>query len=310
MKIKATIIGWMCLSLFQGLGTPAAWAQQRPVFSQYMFNGLILNPAYAGNQKQLSVSLLYRDQWVNFDGAPKTQTLIAHTALKDWPEGIGLLVSRDQIGVHDDYSIYGSFSHKINLGENIGTLSAGLQGGFNYTRSDFTKVRQGQINDPNFAGRVVRFSPNFGTGAFFNNKTTYAGISIPYILNNKIVKKEDLLSEAREARYYFVTGGHVFTLSDLFKLKPSTLIRVQEGQPMGLDLNANLFIQDIVNIGTSYRSGDAIIFLFEIILNQNITFGYAYDRTLSRIVNYTDGTHELMLTFRRGLGHGPCHAYF
>ncbi len=308
MKIKAIIIVWMCLCLFQGLGIPAAWAQQRPVFSQYMFNGLILNPAYAGHQKQLSVSLLYRDQWVNFDGAPKTETLIAHTAFKDWPVGAGLLISRDQIGVHDDYSIYGSYSYKIGLP--VGTLSAGLQAGFNYTRSDFSKLRNGQINDPNFAGMVVRFSPNFGTGAFFSNKTTYAGISVPYLINNKVVKKEDFLSEAREARYYFVTGGHVFTLSDALKLKPSTLIRVQEGQPMGLDLNANLFIQDIVNVGTSYRSGDAIIFLFEIILNQNITFGYAYDRTLSRIVNYTDGTHELMLTFRRGLGHGPCHAYF
>lgn len=297
------IILWICFCSFQ-----MAQAQQRPVFSQYMFNGLVLNPAYAGNQQQFSVSLLYRDQWVNLEGAPKTQTLIAHTAFKDWPVGTGLIISRDQIGVHDDYSIYGSYSYKIRTP--LGTIAMGLQAGFNYSVSDFQKLRIIDPSDPNFGDRFTRLNPNFGTGAFFNNKTTYAGISIPYIINNKVYDKADIISQAREARYYFVTGGHVFTINEMLKLKPSTLIRVQEGQPIGIDLNANLFIEDIVNIGTSYRSGDALIFLFEILINKNLTFGYAYDRTISKIVSYTDGTHELMLTYRLGLGTGPCHAYF
>ncbi len=283
-------------------------AQQRPIFSQYMFNGLVLNPAYAGNQKQFNTSLLYRDQWVNLDGAPKTQSFITHTAFKDWPVGAGLILSRDQIGVHDDYSIYGSYSYKIKL--LVGTLSMGLQAGFNYTISDFRKLNVIDLNDPTFSSRITRFNPNFGTGAFFSNQTTYAGISVPYIINNKVYDKEDIISQAQEARYYFLTGGHVFTLNEMLKLKPSTLIRVQEGQPLGVDLNANLFIDEVVNIGTSYRSGDSMIFLFEILLNNNFTFGYAYDRTISRIVGYTDGTHELMLTYRKSLGKGPCHAYF
>lgn len=303
MKIIYLFFLWICLCSYQ-----TAWAQQRPIFSQYMFNGLVLNPAYAGNQKQFSASLLYRDQWINFEGAPKTQTLIAHTAFKDWPVGAGLIISRDQIGVHDDYSIYGSYSYKIKT--LVGTLSMGLQAGFNYTVSDFNKLRTYNLSDPNFMSRLARFDPNFGTGAFFNNKTTYAGISIPFIINNKVYDKEDIISEAREARYYFLTGGHVFTINEMVKLKPSTLIRVQEGQPLGIDLNANVFLDEVVNIGASYRSGDAMIFLFEIMVNQNFTFGYAYDRTVSRIVGYTNGTHELMLTYRLGLGSGPCHAYF
>lgn len=285
-----------------------AFAQQRPVFSQYMFNGLVLNPAYAGNQKQFSASVLHRDQWVNIEGAPKTQSFITHTAFKDWPVGVGFMLSRDQIGVHDDYSMYGSYAYKIRT--SAGTLAMGLQAGFNYTISDFKKLRVFDLSDPNFAARITRFNPNFGTGAFFSNKTTYAGISIPYIINNKVYDKEDIISEAKEARYYFITGGHIFTLSEMLKLKPSTLLRFQEGQPVGVDLNANLFIDDVVNVGASYRSGDSMIFLFEILVNQNFTFGYAYDRTISRIVNYTDGTHELMLTYRLALGKGPCHAYF
>ncbi|MDF9797607.1 type IX secretion system PorP/SprF family membrane protein [Catalinimonas alkaloidigena] len=283
-------------------------AQQRPIFSQYMFNGLVLNPAYAGNQPQLSVSLLHRDQWVNVDGAPKTSSFIAHSALKNRPVGLGLLVSRDKIGVHDDYSIYGSYAYKLNIG--VGTLSLGLQAGFNYMVSDFTKLSTFNPDDPLFYGTVTRFSPNFGTGAFFSNKTSYAGISIPYLINNKVYDKEDVISEAREARYYFVTGGHVFHVSPGLKIKPSGLIRVQEGQPIGVDINTNVFLQEILNVGASYRSGDSIILLFEMLLNKNLSVGYAYDHTLSRIRNYTDGTHEFMLTFRRPLGKGPCHAYF
>lgn len=284
------------------------FAQQRPVFSQYMFNGLVLNPAYAGNQPQLNISLLHRDQWVNVEGAPKTSTLIAHSALKERPVGIGMLVSRDKIGVHDDYSIYASYAYKLNIG--IGTLSMGLQAGFNYMVSDFSQLTTIDPDDPLFYGTVSRFSPNFGTGAFFNNKTTYAGISVPYLINNEVYDKEDIISEAREARYYFITGGHIFTLSPMVKIKPSGLIRVQEGQPLGIDLNANVFLDDVLNVGASYRSGDAVILLFELALNKNLSFGYAYDHTLSRIRNYTDGTHEFMLTFKKALGKEPCHAYF
>ncbi len=284
------------------------FGQQRPIFSQYMFNGLVLNPAYAGNQPQLNISLLHRDQWVNVEGAPKTSSLIAHSAIKNRPVGVGMLVSRDKIGVHDDYSIYASYAYKLNIG--VGTLSLGLQAGFNYMFSDFSRLTTYNPDDPLFYGTVTRFSPNFGTGAFFSNKTTYAGISIPYLINNKIYDKEDFISEAREARYYFITGGHVFHLSPFLRIKPSGLIRVQEGQPIGMDLNVNVFLDDVLNVGTSYRSGDAVILLFEMMINKNLSFGYAYDHTLSRIRQYTDGTHEFMLTYRRSLGKGPCHAYF
>ncbi len=303
MKLKPVFLLFCLLA-----ASLTSMAQQRPVFSQYMFNGLVLNPAYAGNQPQTSVSLLYRNQWINVAGAPRTATLIAHTAFKDLPIGTGFLLSRDQIGVHDDYSIYSSYAYKLKL--RVGTLAMGLQAGFNYTISDFTKPNIVDQDDPNFGYRLTNFSPNFGTGAFYSTEKSYAGISIPYIINNKLKGGESLIEEARRKRYYFVTGGHVFTLKQGIKIKPSTLLRFNEGAPVGYDLNANVFLQDVVNVGVSYRSNDAVIMLFEIILNQNITFGYAYDRTLSKIVNYTDGTHELMLTYRRSLGKGPCHAYF
>ena len=300
-------INFLILFLFLILSQKAV-SQQRPVYSGYMFNGLVLNPAYAGNQKQLNATVMHRDQWVNIEGAPKTQTLTVHSALKKWPVGVGLLVSRDRIGVHDDMSVYGIYSYKIKLP--VGTLAFGLQGGFNNTVSDFTRLTVLDPSDPYFNGTAKKFKPNFGTGAYYSTNDTYVGFSIPFLVNNKVFTVEDVVSEAREARYYFLTGGHVFPLNDDFKLMPSVLLRVQEGQPAGMDINTNLFIADVLNVGASYRSGDAMIFLFELILNQNFRFGYAYDHTISKVRNYTPGSHEIMLNYRINIGKDPCHAYF
>ncbi|MGB3585153.1 MAG: type IX secretion system membrane protein PorP/SprF [Tunicatimonas sp.] len=286
----------------------ATHAQQRPIFSQYMFNGLVLNPAYAGNQKQWVISMVHRDQWVNVEGAPKTNSLITHTALENRPVGLGLIISNDRIGIHDDYSMFASYSYKLKLA--VGTLSLGLQAGGNYTQSNFELLRRFHLNDPTLTGTVTRFSPNFGTGAFYSNSTTYAGISVPYLLNNKVYNSADVISQATERRYYFLTGGHVFSPSPSVKLKPSTLIRYQEGQPLGMDLNMNVFLQDVINLGGSYRSGDSMIILMEIILNRSFSFGYTYDHTISRIRNYTDGTHEFMLSYRLNIGESKCHSYF
>ena len=300
------------LSLFLGLvGVSYAQPQQRPVISQYMFSGLVVNPAYAGNQKQTVVTALHRDQWVNLPGAPTTQTFIVNSALKEYPIGVGLMLSRDQIGSYNDYSVYSSYAYRIPITKK-GSLAMGIQGGFNYTSADFSDLRQLDDNDQVFAQSLNRFKPNFGLGAFYSTKQSYAGISIPYIFQSDIYSYAEIKDQVnlQKARYLLLAGGHVFTLNDFIKLKPSTLLRVQQGQAFSADLNANVFLDDILNIGLSYRSGDSVIGLFELILNPNLSFGYSYDMTTSRVTSFTDGTHEFMLKYRRNLGKGPCHAYF
>lgn len=288
-----------------------AVSQQRPVYSQYMFNGLALNPAYAGNQKQLSVMAVYRDQWVNLEGSPTTQTLSAHTGFSRKKVGIGLMVTSEEIGVHKDISLYASYAYKIELPH--GTLSMGLQVGFNNLQSDFNKLNLKADGDSFLAGSFKEFNPNFGTGLFYSTKTGYVGLSLPYIVNNKVTSiktVDDLQSLARESRYYFLTAGQVFDINHRLKVKPSTLVRIQEGSPLGIDLNANLIIDDILNVGTSFRSGDSMIFLFEIKLNENFRFGYAYDYVISNLTHYTNGSHEIMLNYSINLGSSPCHTYF
>lgn len=292
------------------VGISQAQPQQRPVISQYMFSGLVINPAYVGNQKQTVFTALHRDQWINFDGAPKTQTFIVNSALKEYPIGVGLLLSRDQIGSYNDYSVYSSYSYRIPL--RVGSLAMGIQGGFNYTAANFSKLNQFDDNDQVFAQSLNRFKPNFGMGVFFSTSASYAGISIPYIFQSDIYSYAEAINQVglQKARYLLIAGGHVFTINDFIKVKPSTLIRMQQGQAMSADLNANVFLDDVLNIGASYRSGDSLIGLFELLLSPTLSFGYSYDMTTSNITRFTDGTHEFMLKYRRNLGKGPCHAYF
>lgn len=304
------LFGKIAVVIILLLSSKELTAQQRPVYSQYMFNGLALNPAYAGSQKQLSATAVYRDQWVNFDGAPTTKTFSIHTGFREKKVGVGLMVASEEIGVHKDLSLYGYYSYKIVMDK--GVLSMGLQAGFNNLQSDFSKLNLDDPSDIFLTTNLKKFNPNFGTGLFYSTSTAYIGASVPYIVNNKVVNttSDDKESLAREARYYFITAGKVFDLSHRLKLKPSTLLRVQEGAPFGMDVNANVIIDDIVNLGASYRSGDSMIFLFELKLNENFRFGYAYDYVTSDLGAYTNGSHEIMLNYSINLTPTPCHTYF
>lgn len=287
-----------------------ARGQQRPVFSQYMFNMLAINPAYAGNQKQLSVTALIRNQWVNFEGAPQTQTLTSHSNFRNKNVGLGMMLYHETIGVHSDIGAYFSYSYQIKFQH--AKLSLGLQGGLNQLVSDYTllKSRTFGSTDPTLR-KYKKLNPNFGTGIFYNTKTAYIGFSVPYLINNQVMQQSDgQVSESSEKRYYFLTGGKVFDLSPNLKLKPSVLIRAQEKAPLGFDLSVNFFIDNILNAGLSYRNGDSVTGMFQIDLNENFSFGYAYDYTLSGLNNYTRGSHELMANYRIRLTSAPCHSYF
>lgn len=284
------------------------YGQQRTVYSQYMFNGLVLNPAYAGNQKQLSATGFFRKQWVNLDGAPTSLNASVHAGFDKKNIGTGLMITKDAIGVHNDLGVYLSYAYKLVMKNGI--LSMGIQGGFNYLQSDFTKLSRLDPDDPVMAINITNFNPNFGTGLFYSTPTTYIGLSVPYILNNRIVDGNEVLSFAREYRYYFLTAGKVIEHSKELKFKPSMLLRIQEGAPLGFDLNMNVILNNIITLGASYRSSDSFVGLFQVQANENFAFGYAYDYTLSPLTSFSRGSHEIMLNYRIRLSNSPCHTYF
>lgn len=293
---------YLFIAFFLFFGTGLLFAQQRPGISQYMFNGLILNPAYAGIQNNFSFTAMYRDQWVNLDGAPKTKFFTAHTGFKKKNVGAGIQIYNDQIGVHDDVGIYGSYAYKIHM-FNGATLSMGVQGGMNNRRSDWTKPGTRDPNDPFMSGVSVNFAPNFGTGILYNTNEFYVGFSVPYILRNTVIHESvEMTSRSKETRYYYFTAGHIFDVSDRIQMKPSTLLRFQENMPMGLDLNTNFIFDNIVSLGLSYRTGENmkgdVIMLFELLFHDSFRFGYAYDLVTSRLGAHSSGSHEFMINYR------------
>src|SRR5882724_7047098 len=206
-------------------------AQQRPIQSLYMFDPLLINPAYAGNQVQLSATAIYRNQWVNLDGAPKTFTMTAHSGFRKYRVGVGFILSNDQIGIHNDVGFYGVYSYKIPVWKK-GTLSFGLQGGFNNLRSNYDLLTLKTGTDQGLNGIISVFNPNVGAGVYYRQNSFYLGLSVPYILDNKVVGLDNFSSKlSRQQRYYYIMTGFTKKLSNIVKVVPSVLARGQENAP-------------------------------------------------------------------------------
>jgi len=285
-----------CLLLFSAY---VSTAQQRPVLSQYMFSGMALNPAYAGRHQYTDFTAMYRDQWVNIPGSPITSTFITQSGFKEKNIGIGLLISNDKVGVHSNTMIYGTYAYVIKLG-NGAKLSMGLQAGIDHLRSDWSKLNlpPGSQNDPLFNGSETTIFPNFGAGLFYFTDKFYLGGSVPYIISNQKSKSGDMFMDVRHSRNYYLTGGVLIALGPLWVFKPSALLRLEDNMPIAFDLNANLYFNELIEFGFSYRQGDAIIGILGIQINKYLKFSYAYDYVISDLGLYTKGSHELMLQYR------------
>ena len=238
------------------------FAQQQPVTDLYLFEGLTINPAYAGSQVQFSTSIIHRDQWVNFPGSPVTDMFSVHSSFFGSRAGAGLMITNDRIGIHNDFSIYGSFAYKIIT--DVGVVSFGLQGGINNISSDFNKLNLKDQTDVLLQGKEQVWNPNFGTGIYFTNDKTFLGLSVPYLINSSALESESILSEAKRYRYYYLYGGTTLPMNRNFKLKPSALLRFQEGAPITFDMTLGIVAYETLKFGATYRLNDNVTFLFEL----------------------------------------------
>lgn len=295
--MKALIKYCIVFVLLAQIAVTDIYGQQRPVVSQYMLNGLVLNPGYAGRHQYSSFTAMYRDQWVNVPGAPQLTVASAQTGFKGKNIGIGLLLSNDAIGIHDNQSVYASYAYNLEL-INGGKLSMGVQAGFDHLRADYNLLNIRDQGDPNLAGVKTELLPNFGAGLFYHDKYNYAGFSVPYLLSNRNIQNESFTVVYKMPRYYYLTAGRVFEASPRLVIKPSVLVRIQEQNPLAFDLNVNFYLDEIIGLGASYRFNDSVIGIFEFQINNYIKFSYAYDWVLSELTQFTKGTHELMLNYR------------
>lgn len=275
-------------------------AQQNIVYSQYLWNGLLINPAYAGSHVQMSGSLTYRNQWVNFDGSPETTTFGLHTALRKGKVGVGLLTTVDRIGSYSNMGLFGSYAYMIKDPVNEGVLSMGVQAGFNSFKADFSDLTLKAGQDPKFNAFLNELKPNFGGGIFYYNKKVFAGFSVPTILTHAQIFNSSLES-LRTPRYYYLNAGIKLRLdsrTEKVMIHPSFLIRAQDGTPLSVDLTVNVVFDQLISIGSSYRSGDGVIAFLNYKLSEKIYVGYSYDMTTSDIRRFSNGSHEIMINYR------------
>lgn len=280
--------------VFTLLLTGLVYGQQDPHYTQYMYNQNILNPAYAGSRGDLSIGLLGRTQWIGINGAPDTQTLNVHSAVGN-RVGVGLSAIHDQIGPLEESNLALDFSYTLPLSQTA-NLAFGVKGTYNML--SFGIVHPLQENDAVLENRDPVGYPNVGAGAFYYTDKFYAGFSAPSILENYNYTIQDLIvQDVSDKIHFFGTMGYVFDLSDNLKFKPSTMVKLVQGAPISFDINGSLFINDLFEVGLSWREGDSIDALVGVQASPSIRVGYAYDHTITNLGDYNSGSHEIMLLF-------------
>ncbi len=287
---KFIIFSLLLFTAFTG-----AFAQQDAQYTQYMFNSMVINPAYAGSLDATSITAIYRHQWVGMAGAPRTFAASVHSPIVD-KMGLGFFLENDVIGVHNRLSAYGSYAYHLPVGEST-KLSLGLSAGMLYYTSDWSKAPDIlNPDDPQFTGTSSKVLPNFGVGAFFYDDNYYAGISVPHLLAAKMEAADTSISISKYDQHIFLTGGYVFELSPSLKMKPAVLLKMVPGKaPVEADINLNFLIKDAIGLGAGFHTGTGIAFLAQYFFNNGLRLGYAYDYNLNQLSGFNSGSHEIML---------------
>jgi type IX secretion system PorP/SprF family membrane protein len=271
-------------------------AQQEAHYSQYMFNTLLINPAYAGAREQASMNLLVRSQWVGFPGAPRSQSFSLHTPSADQRHGFGMLIANDAVGPISATGLGFDYAYRIPVGP-TGYLSLGLQGTLDYYRTGFSGLNLEDQTDVSFTQTdIQRWLPNAGFGFYYQDKNWYFGASVPRLLRNSLsnIKGDET---AKQFRHYYVTAGLLLTLSENVKFRPSALLKYASAYNPQVDVNASFLFADRFLAGVSYRTSDAVVLLAEFWPSKQLRLGYAYDINTSRLRSFNSGSHEFMVGF-------------
>lgn len=278
-------------------------AQQDAQYTQFMYNTVAINPAYAGNRGMLSAIALHRSQWAGLDGAPVTQSVSVHSPIGLGNVGLGFSIVNDKLGPSSE--TYGNidFSYMLDVGAES-RLSFGLKAGGHVLNVDLQSLQLPNQNDPRFLQNVEnKFSPNVGVGVYFHSSNFYIGASAPNLLTNEHFQASNNQTGASfiaaERIHYYLTSGYVFEVSDNLKLKPAMLVKAVSGSPLQADVNLNALFSDRITIGTSYRWSAALSALVGFQVNDQVMVGLAYDRETTELGNtiYNSGSYEAFLRF-------------
>ncbi|TEB45672.1 type IX secretion system membrane protein PorP/SprF [Flavobacterium circumlabens] len=272
-------------------------AQQDSQFTQYMYNTIEINPAYAGSRGVLSVFGLYRTQWVGLDGAPETSTFSVNTPLNNSNLGLGVSLVNDKIGPTNENTLSADLSYSIQTSESF-KLSFGIKGTANLFNLDASKLTYEDQNDPQFQDLSNKITPNVGAGVYWHSDKMYLGLSVPNFLETKRYDDNDTAIFKEKINYYFM-AGYVFDLDRLeyIKFKPAILTKMVEGAPLQVDVSGNFMFNDKFVVGVAYRWSASLSAMAGFQVTKGMYIGYGYDHETTQLRKYNSGSHEIFLRF-------------
>lgn len=291
-KLQTVLLFLLCAT--------GAKSQQDPQYTQYTYNMSIINPAYTTNERGLlNFGTLYRSQWLNAEGAPKTLTFFAHATLSNKVEtGISLISDDIGDGVLKENNIYADFAYVLQI-DAKSNIALGLKGGVTTFETNFNGLLLPEFQDDDaFNENLNSIFPNIGVGAFYNRSNFYLGVSTPNLLTSKHIDNQNgILRIGSEEIHAFFISGYVYTINPSLKIKPSIMTKMVKGAPISLDTSFNMLFNNRFEGGISYRWEDAVSAMFNFAVLPAFRLGYAYDYTLSNLGSFSSGSHEVFALF-------------
>jgi type IX secretion system PorP/SprF family membrane protein len=272
-----------------------SYSQQDAQYTQYMYNTINVNPAYAGSRGVMSIFGLHRTQWVGLDGAPVTNAFSVNSPIENTNLGVGLSFVNDRIGPTVENTISTDLSYTIPVSETY-KLSFGIKGTANLFSFDRDKLNIQNQADPLLQSLSNNFSPNVGAGAYFHSDKSYLGLSVPNFFQTKRYNDNDYAVYKERMNAYLI-GGYVFDLSPNLKFKPAFLGKMVQGAPLQLDVSGNFLINDKFVLGAAWRWSAAASLMAGFQVSDGLYIGYGYDLETTKLANYNSGSHEIFLRY-------------
>ncbi|OXA79706.1 type IX secretion system membrane protein, PorP/SprF family [Flavobacterium aquidurense] len=270
-------------------------AQQDAQFTQYMYNTISVNPAYAGSRGVLSVFGLYRTQWIGLDGAPETSTFSINTPLNNSKLGLGVSLVNDKIGPTNENTLSADLSYSIPTSETF-KLSFGIKATANIFNLDVSKLSFEDQDDPQFQGLDNKFTPNIGAGVYWHSDKAYLGLSVPNFIETNRYDDNDTAIFKDKINYYFM-AGYVFDLNYDIKFKPALLTKMVQGAPLQVDVSGNFMFYEKFTLGLAYRWSASVSAMAGFQVSDGLYIGYGYDHETTNLQKYNSGSHEIFLRF-------------